>query len=123
MADAGFMTKASAGLGGGFRVCTRVAIEELEAWFLGDQEAVLASYPGVRPYRDKAAYRNPDAVTGGTWEALERLLQRAGHYQASLAKVDCAVKVAAHFVPSRNRSGSFREFADGVSVLVPAGPA
>ena len=64
-----------------YTVVNRIASEELEAWFFGDVEAVKAAYPRVSVnFRYKARYRNPDQITGGTWEALERILKAAGYF-------------------------------------------
>jgi hypothetical protein len=58
-----------------------LAIEELEAWFFGDMDAVRALYPRVpETLEQRAGFRDPDAIRGGTWEALERILQRAGYF-------------------------------------------
>lgn len=68
-------------------VVNRIAVEEMEAWFFGDWNAVKAAYPRVLANADaKAKYRNPDAIRGGTWEALERLLQKAGYLQPACAR-------------------------------------
>jgi len=45
---AGFSTR-SLGNGSKVRVVNRLAIEELEAWFFGDWDAVLAAYPKTNP--------------------------------------------------------------------------
>ncbi|MCA3006018.1 MAG: DUF4276 family protein [bacterium] len=96
-------------------VINRIAVEELEAWFFGDVGALVAAYPGVPETLDRRAkYRNPDAIAGGTWEALERVLQEAGHHGGGLAKVRAARDIAAHMDPGRNRSRSFQVFRDAI---------
>lgn len=104
--------------GKGARVANRIAVEELEAWMLGDPQALRAAFPDLSATFEKgAAFRNPDAVKGGTWEALERLLQKSGYYLGGLAKVDCARSVAAHIDPNRNVSRSFKVFHSGLHRL------
>lgn len=104
-----------AGLGG--RVLCRVAVEELEAWFLGDVEAIRAAYPKVpSTLAKRAGLRAPDAVWGGTWEALDRVLRRAG-YPQGLVKTVAAREIATHMDPDRNRSHSFCVFRDGIRRL------
>jgi hypothetical protein len=99
-------------------VALRIAIEELEAWFLGDVEALRAAFPGVpATLADQSRYRDPDAVRGGTWEALERVLQKAGYYATGLPKIEAAREISAHMDPSRNRSHSFRVFREAVVLL------
>lgn len=96
-----------------WQVVNRLAIEELEAWFFGDWAAVRAAYPRVpATIPEKQPYRAPDAIRGGTWEALERVLQQAGYYAGGLPKIEVARAVAAHMVPARNRSPSFGKLRD-----------
>jgi hypothetical protein len=48
-------------------VLNRISIEELEAWFFGDVDAITAGYPRVSRNLDaQARYRDPDAIPGGT---------------------------------------------------------
>jgi hypothetical protein len=90
-------------------VIHRIAIEELEAWYFGDWEAVQAAYPRVsQAIPTQARYRNPDAISGGTWEALERVLQGAGYFKGGLRKIEAARTIADRMVPERNRSRSFQ---------------
>jgi hypothetical protein len=98
-----------------FRVLNRVAVEELEAWFLGDVEALCAAFPGVpASLATKSKFRDPDMVLGGTWEALERVLQKAGHFRGGLAKIEVARTISKYMVLERNRSRSFQVFIAGL---------
>ena len=113
--SAGLATKSSPDHDGTFRVVNRLVIEELEAWFFGDVEALRQAYPKLPAnLGQKAKYRNPDAISGGTWEALERLLQRAGYYGGGMPKVEVAESVSRNMTPARNRSGSFQVFCEGL---------
>jgi hypothetical protein len=115
---AGFATKAAPDRQGRFTVLSRIAVEEIEAWYFGDVPALASAYPGISPtLGSKAAYRDPDAIAGGTWEALERVLKRAGHFTAGLSKIELARTMAAQMDPARNTSASFRCFRDGLSAL------
>jgi hypothetical protein len=59
----GLPTRSAVGAAGGFVVLNRIAIEELEAWFLGDVEAVATAYPGVPlSLGQRQRFRDPDAV-------------------------------------------------------------
>jgi uncharacterized protein DUF4276 len=99
------------GRGRRIQVVNRLAIEELEAWFFGDWEAVRAAYPSVNAnIPAKQGYRDPDAIAGGTWEALERTLQRAGYFRTGLRKIEAARTIAQRMEPQRNRSTSFQIF-------------
>jgi hypothetical protein len=103
---------------GKFRVINRIAIKELEAWFFGDVEALVAAYPRVDPnLARQSAYRDPDAITGGTWERLEKVL--AHYHPGGLEKIRAAQEIAAHMQPGRNRSKSFQVFRDALLGLFP----
>lgn len=107
---AGLVTRTRA-QGNRYQVVNRLAVEEIEAWFFGDWEAVCAAYPGVNPdVPRKSKFRDPDRIKGGTKEALERLLQEAGYFTTGLRRIELARTVAEHMDPQRNRSQSFRNF-------------
>jgi len=100
---------APAGTGQGTGVVNRIVVEELEAWYFGDWEAVRRVYPRLSPrLAGHAAFRRPDAVEGGTWERFERMLRDAGHLRGRLPKIRTACGMAPHMDPDRNRSPSFR---------------
>ena len=114
---AGMITK-SRSTDGAFAVLNRIAVEELEAWFLGDVEGLCTAYPGVpSSLGSREIFRDPDAVPGGSWEALERVLQRAGHFRGGIGKIELARTMAMHLEPSRNRSRSFQCFMKGIAAL------
>jgi hypothetical protein len=116
--DAGLRTRSQDGRPT-YQVVNRLAIEELEAWFFGDWHAVRAAYPRVNPnIPTKSGYRDPDAVLGGTWEALERVLQRAGYFRTGLRKIEAARAIAENMLPSRNRSKSFQKVRDALSEML-----
>ena len=110
--DAGLRSRSRA-KGQPYQVVNRLAIEELEAWYFGDWGAVRSAYPGVpEAIPRQAKYRDPDAITGGTWEAFQRVLQRAGYFRTGLRKIEAARTVAEHWQPQTNRSKSFCVFRD-----------
>ncbi len=94
-----------------WQVVTRVAIEELEAWYFGNWQAVCRAFPGgSSTIPQRSGYRNPDAIQGGTWEAFERVLKKGGHCRQDLLKVQAAIAIGQHINPERNRSPSFQAF-------------
>lgn len=103
---------------GDAQVLNRIVIEELEAWFFGDVAALRSAYPRIpTSLATRAAYRYPDAVAGGTAEALERVLQKAGYHRAGLRKTVCAADVSPHLTPALNSSTSFGHFWTGLQRL------
>ena len=109
-AQAGLLTRRQAG-NSNWQVVNRIVIEELEAWYFGSPEAVCAAYPRVNPnvFRQRR-YRNPDAITGGTGEAMQRVLKGASYFKVGLPKIEVAREIAAHIIPERNCSPSFKVF-------------
>lgn len=117
--EAGFVTKSRAAQNENFQVVNRLAIEELEAWFFGDIEALHAAYSRVSiNLQYQARYRDPDAIRGGTYEALERLLVEGNYYSDKLPKTEVARDIAPHMEPNRNRSKSFQVFLEGLKACV-----
>ena len=117
--QANLVTKSTAASGSQFQVLNRLAVEELEAWFFGDVEALHAAYARVSLHLgNKARYRDPDAVIGGTWEALERELKRVGYFPGGLNKISAAREISRFMIPERNRSRSFQVFQQGLLELV-----
>lgn len=100
---------------GDLTVVIGIAVEELEAWMLGDRAALLAAYPDI-DQRILNRYQQ-DAVVG-TWEVLARAilgeraerLIKAGYPAVGTYKYKMAEAVAPHLVASRNRSPSFQSF-------------
>ena len=117
--QAGFITKSRAKERSEYQVMNRLIIEELEAWFFGDLEALMKVYPNMpKTLDEKEKYREPDGILGGTWEALERELKKAGYYPGGIPKVESARKISIHMDPQRNKSKSFQVFRDGLYELI-----
>jgi hypothetical protein len=116
-ANAGLTTRAMSS--DSFQVLNRIVVEELEAWLLGDAEALNRAYPKVPiNLANQARYRDPDAIRGGTWEALEAVLVKHGYHRSGLRKMQAATDIAQHMNVESNRSKSFQVFRDGVRGLV-----
>ena len=117
--DAGLVTKTRASGGASFQVLNRISVEELEAWFFGDVEALHGAYPKIPlSLGTRSKYINPDAIQGGTWEELEKELQRNGYFRGGLEKIRAANTISVHMDPTRNRSKSFQFFRDGLKEMV-----
>ncbi len=117
VAEAGLVTKTAAA-GRPFQVITRLAVAELEAWFLGDPAAIQAAYSRVHPKHFKGIHAVPDEIPDA-WETLHRLLQKGGYYTASKAKVEWAETISQHLnlSPGHNASASFHYFCQGLAAL------
>ena len=86
----------------------RIACQELEAWYLGDPEALSAAFDdaNLAGLARQARFREPDRVQRPSQE-LQRLVP-------SFQKVAAARRIAAVMDPNRNRSESFRALIDAV---------
>ena len=104
----------------------RIAIEESEAWLLGDRKAVKVAYP-----RAKNSVLNSYVQDNicGTWEVLAEAvnrgglapLKRAGYPEVGEAKCEWARKIAPHMDVDQNKSESFQVFRDGIRKLAGIG--
>jgi hypothetical protein len=100
----------------------RLAIEEVEAWYLGDKQALQAAYP-----RAKADVINryvQDSVCD-TWELLadavhaggSAAIKKAGWPLPGQIKCEWAEKIGPLLEPDRNTSPSFGKLRDGLRRL------
>ena len=104
----------------------RIAIEESEAWLLGDRNAVKAAYPRAKE-QILNAYEQ-DSICG-TWEKLadavysggSQKLQRLGWPHTGQIKCEWANNIAPHLDVENNQSRSFQVFRDGIRNLMQEG--
>lgn len=114
---AGLTTKTRPDAQGRFHVVNRIAVEELESWFIGDPAALrqaFSSLPAIDTGR--GLFRNPD--NGGSWEALHRFFKKHGIYKSGYPKIDAARRIAPKLDLQANRSRSFQVFVQGVEALL-----
>lgn len=101
----------------------RLAIEEMEAWFLGDRPALLAAYPRAR--KDVLGRYQQDSVCG-TWELLADAVHPGGSVAIRAAgwplpgqvKHQWAEQIGPHMDVENNQSPSFCKLRDGLRRLV-----
>jgi hypothetical protein len=101
----------------------RLAVEEIEAWYFGDQAALLTAYP--RAKRDVLGKYIQDSICG-TWELLadavhtggSAAIKKAGWPLPGQMKHEWAQKIGPLMDPGRNISPSFGKFRDGLRRLV-----
>ena len=104
------------------KVLFRIAIEEIEAWLLGDRLALTAAYPNA-----KVSVLNSYVQDGicGTWEVLANAvhpggsthLKSLGYPPPGIEKCEWARNIAPHMDIDGNQSKSFQVFRDGVRNL------
>lgn len=97
----------------------RIAIEEMEAWILGDRAALLAAYP--RAKADILDSYKQDSICN-TWEKLAdaihpggaRQLLSEGWPRPGVEKCTWAENIAPQMDVENNRSRSFQVFVEGL---------
>ena len=100
----------------------RIAIEEGEAWLLGDRAALTAAYPNAI---DAVLNNYAQDSICGTWEVLadavypggSAALKALGYPPTGQAKSDWARNIAPLMDVDSNQSKSFQVFRDGVRAL------
>ena len=105
------------------RTLIRIAIEEMEAWLLGDPAAICATFPKAKNHVVEAYVQ--DSVCG-TWELLAdaiypggaKALRLAGYPLIGQTKCRWAEMISPHMDTDNNVSPSFNAFRGGLSSLV-----
>jgi hypothetical protein len=99
------------------RVGISVAVEETEAFYLGDLRALQRAYPAAD--LEAARAYAPDSICG-TWELFGRVVGDGGGN-----KVAWAEAMGPHVTtqPAQSRSPSFRDMIQKIHALEPAPPA
>ncbi len=100
----------------------RIAIEEGEAWLLGDSNALKAAYPRAK---DQVINAYEQDSICGTWEKLADAvypggslkLKQLGYPPIGQTKCEWAKKIAPHINVESNHSRSFKVFRDGIRTL------
>ena len=89
----------------------RIACQELEAWYLGEPDALAEAFgdESLRNLGRKARFRDSDSVPR-PHEAIERLVPE-------FQKVSGARRMAPHLSRERNKSTSFQMFVTGIEAV------
>lgn len=104
-------------------VLFRIAVEEVEAWYLGDREALTGAYPRAKV--DVLNRYVQDSVCG-TWELLadaihpggSAAIKKAGWPLPGQKKHEWAERIGPLLELDRNQSPSFAKFRDGMRRLI-----
>lgn len=99
-----------------------VAVKEMEAWLLGDTEAIKKAYPDAKM---QCLKRYEQDALCETWEVLadmvypkglSKLRKKAGTSYAEIGKAKCewAERIGARLQLHENRSPSYQEFVDAI---------
>ncbi len=104
------------------RTLFRIAIEEFEAWLLGDKEAIKKAYPAAKN-QVLQSYRQ-DSICG-TWEKLADVVYRGGAHKlkqlgwpyTGQEKCEWAKRITPYMDVEKNESKSFQVFRDGLRNL------
>ncbi|GHU15837.1 hypothetical protein FACS1894163_03990 [Spirochaetia bacterium] len=99
-----------------------IAVEEMEAWLLGDRAAIYAAYPNLN---DRVRSKHPQYVQDsicGTWEFLADMLSKKGigqfrkenptFVEIGIKKSEWAQNIGEHLSIRDNVSPSFKYFLD-----------
>jgi Domain of unknown function (DUF4276) len=96
-----------------------IAVEETEAWYFGDKDAILSAYPKARKAEINKYVQ--DSICG-TWERLADVLIAGGSTSvknnssphAGDLKHEWAKKIGPYMDPEINESPSFQKLRDGL---------
>ncbi len=91
------------------KVLIRIACQELEAWYLGDMDAIKQAYPNfaIEKHKNKAKFRNPDKLNA--YDELQKILPE---FQKIASAREISKKIS--ISESTNKSTSFNQFISGV---------
>jgi len=100
----------------------RLAIEEMEAWYFGDRDAVLEAYPRARKqvldsYIQDSACDTWETLADAIWPGGSAAIKKAGWPVPGQAKHEWADSIGPWMEIDRNLSPSFGKLRDGLRRL------
>lgn len=99
-------------------VMFRLAIKEMEGWFISDLNALRSAYPGRVEARILKGVE-PDSVVDA-WELLAKALRSDKSLVGAGVKIEWAERISPHLNLDNPRSPSLKKFIEGVARLVQA---
>nr|WP_294504372.1 DUF4276 family protein [uncultured Rhodopila sp.] len=111
--------------GAGGKTMFRLAIEETEAWYFGDPDALHAAYPKARKaalkrYRQDRVCRTWEMLADAVHPAGLAALSKPGSPRPGDLKHEWANRIGPLMNPYANRSPSFGKLRDGLRRLIAA---
>lgn len=104
-----------------------IAVEEVEAWLLGDRNALAAAYPSAKSQVLNSYVQ--DSICG-TWELLADAIYPGGlvkfrkdcptYIEVGIYKSEWARRIGEYMEPKNNVSPSFRNFVTEIKKRLPA---
>lgn len=104
-----------------------IAVEEVEAWLLGDRNALAAAYPSAKSQVLNSYMQ--DSICG-TWELLADAIYPGGlvkfrkdcptYIEVGIYKSEWARRIGEYMEPKNNVSPSFRNFVTEIQKRLPA---
>jgi hypothetical protein len=99
------------------------AIEEGEAWFLGDIKAIKKAYPKLKEgflssYKNDSICRTWEKLADAIYDGGSQKLQREGHQAIGTKKSEWAEKITPNMNIQENNSPSFCYFRDKIKSLI-----
>lgn len=101
-----------------------IAVEEMEAWLLGDSAALQKAYPNAR---NNVLQRYEQDSICGTWELLADAIYSGGrkkmmalpYGERGKIKAEWAKNIGQYMIPEDNVSPSFRNFMQEIQKRIP----
>ncbi|MEF8730981.1 MAG: DUF4276 family protein [Candidatus Accumulibacter meliphilus] len=105
----------------------RLAIEEIEAWYLGDRDALLAAYPRAKPdvlgkYVQDSACDTWELLADAVYSGGSAAIKKTGWPLPGQVKHEWANRIGPLMDPERNISPSFGKLRDGLRRLAVGAP-
>lgn len=103
-----------------------IAVKEMEAWLLGDENAIMSAYPLAKK-KNLKSYKQ-DAICD-TWEVLANVVYRGGlaalqkksknsYSETGRAKCEWADKIGMELILENNNSPSFQKFLNALQTRI-----
>ncbi len=99
-----------------------IAVQEIEAWLLGDKDAIYRAYPSAKK-SILNKYASQNEVLNGTWETLadvvykggnKKLRQSPSYYEIGKQKSEWAERIGREMNLNANVSPSFNRFLNSI---------